>query len=158
MSLQRLLLVRRRWDLCSCISPMLRRPSPLLGRVYLVHNDSPGTLLSTLPSPAVFLQSQRTEFAKEGSTCRIFLHFLIDIALDCPYESKTNVQCDSNEEHVEDELHVSGRDVREIWISRPSRDFVVLVILVGRRVISGCERKYISLVCLGGIIAIRVVL
>jgi len=123
-----------------------------------VHNDSPSTLLNTRPSLAVFLQSQRTKFGNEGSTCRIFLYFLIDVALDCPYKGKTNIQCNSNEEHVEDELHVSRRDVREIWIGCPSRDFVVLVILVDRRVIGGCKRKDISLVCLGAIIAVRIVL
>src|SRR5271155_4917788 len=36
-------------------------------------------------------KSANQNFGKEGGTCRIFLHFLIDVALDCPYKGKTDI-------------------------------------------------------------------
>jgi hypothetical protein len=158
MSLPKLELVRRLWDLCSCTSPMLHMPSPLQGRVCLVHNGSRDTLLSTLPFPAVFLQCKRKQFRDAVNTCGIFLYLQVNIALDGSYEGKPYIQCDSNQEHVEDKLHVSGRDVWEIWISRPARHFLVLFILGSRRVIRSRKRKHISLLRLRAIIAVRVVL
>ena len=53
---------------------------------------------------------------RDDDTSRVFFHFLIHIALDssnkCPY----NVQRDSDEKHVEDQLEVSGRDVGQIRV------------------------------------------
>ncbi len=78
-----------------------------------MHNDFLDILSSKRPSLAVFLDQL---MGHEGNTCRIFFHFLVYIALDCPDKCPYKVQCNSDEKHVEDELEVSGRDIRQIRV------------------------------------------
>jgi hypothetical protein len=95
-------------------------------RVLGAHRFSKYSLEQTAISCNISKLVERHGFV----TSRVFFYFLIHISLDGSDECPHNVQRDSDEKHVENQLEISRCHIREIGVRSPSGGFLIVVAIV----------------------------